>query len=231
MTEWWTYRPGDFLMFAPRTYWRLFELHNQAWWPAQPLLLVAGVAWLVWWMRCGAPALRVGAAALALALAFVGWAFMLQRYAPINWAASGFALGFFVAAAASAALASRSDLHAASLGRRRAAWSLCGSALVGCPMLAAAFGRPATQAEFFGLAPDPTVLMTLGLLVGLQANSALTRAVLAVLWVLVLTWCVVSAATLWTMGSAQGWVMFVSAAIAVASVRVSARHAARRQAY
>ena len=41
MSEWWTYRPSDFLMFAPRTYWRLFELHNEAWWPAQPLLVLA----------------------------------------------------------------------------------------------------------------------------------------------------------------------------------------------
>ena len=47
MSEWWTYRPADFLMFAPRTYWRLFELHNAAWWPAPPLLLLAGLAGLV----------------------------------------------------------------------------------------------------------------------------------------------------------------------------------------
>ena len=25
MSEWWTYRPSDFLLFAPRTYYRLFE--------------------------------------------------------------------------------------------------------------------------------------------------------------------------------------------------------------
>ena len=51
MTEWWTYRPSDFLMFAPRTYWRLFELHNEAWWPAQALLLLAGSAALAWLAR------------------------------------------------------------------------------------------------------------------------------------------------------------------------------------
>ena len=28
MSEWWTYRPSDFLLFSARTYWRLFELHN-----------------------------------------------------------------------------------------------------------------------------------------------------------------------------------------------------------
>ena len=35
MPEWWTYSLSDFLMFSPRTYYRLFELHNAAIWPAQ----------------------------------------------------------------------------------------------------------------------------------------------------------------------------------------------------
>ena len=39
MSEWWTYRPEDFLLFSPRVYWRMFELHNAALWPLQ--LLVA----------------------------------------------------------------------------------------------------------------------------------------------------------------------------------------------
>ena len=33
MSEWWTYRPSDFLLFAPRTYYRLFELYNAEIWP------------------------------------------------------------------------------------------------------------------------------------------------------------------------------------------------------
>ena len=37
MTEWESYRLSDFLLFSPRTYWRLFELHNEALWPL-PLL-------------------------------------------------------------------------------------------------------------------------------------------------------------------------------------------------
>ena len=33
MSEWWTYRAEDFLLFSPRVYWRMFELHNTALWP------------------------------------------------------------------------------------------------------------------------------------------------------------------------------------------------------
>ena len=28
MSEWWTYRLSNFLLFSPRTYYRLFELYN-----------------------------------------------------------------------------------------------------------------------------------------------------------------------------------------------------------
>ena len=33
MSEWWTYTLSDFLLFSPRTYYRLFELHHRALWP------------------------------------------------------------------------------------------------------------------------------------------------------------------------------------------------------
>jgi hypothetical protein len=35
MSEWWTYRLSDILPFSAQTYFRLFELHNAAVWPAQ----------------------------------------------------------------------------------------------------------------------------------------------------------------------------------------------------
>ena len=35
MSEWWTYTLSDFLLFSPRTYYRLLELYNLATWPAQ----------------------------------------------------------------------------------------------------------------------------------------------------------------------------------------------------
>ena len=47
MQEWWSYRPGDFLLFSPRTYWRLFQLANEALWPLQIPVLLIGAAILV----------------------------------------------------------------------------------------------------------------------------------------------------------------------------------------
>ena len=214
MSDWLSYRPSDFLMFAPRTYWRLFELHNSAWWPAQPLAVLAGLCWMVWLM--GVPArrsasqlaLRAGAAGLSAAWLFVGVAFVLDRYAAVNWAASGFAFGFVLQALGLTALVTRSDLRTVAPGpRRHIGLALCLWALLGHPLLALAFGRPWTQAEVFGLAPDPTAIATLGLLLCAAAQRRVTAWLLRVLWTLTVAWCAVSSATLWTLGSAQGWVL------------------------
>jgi hypothetical protein len=43
MFEWWTYRFSDFLLFSADTYYRLFELYNQAIWPAHVLVVALGV--------------------------------------------------------------------------------------------------------------------------------------------------------------------------------------------
>ena len=44
MSEWWTYTLSDFLLFSPRTYYRLFEIYNAAIWPAQIVALGLGLA-------------------------------------------------------------------------------------------------------------------------------------------------------------------------------------------
>lgn len=212
MSEWWTYRPSDFLMFAPRTYWRLFELHNTAWWPAPPGLVLAGCVLLalLGWRRKHVPAawLRGLAAVLALGWAFGGWAFVAQRYAPINWSAEGLALACAVPALALAALALlKCQLQAAASARYRAGMLLLGWAVVGHPLLAPIFGRPLLQAEVWLLAPDPTAVATLGWLLAVQPGAHHGRWLAALAWTAAVAWCAVSAATLWTMGSAQGWVV------------------------
>ena len=94
MSDWWTYSLSDFLLFAPRTYYRLFELYNDEVWPAQIAALVAGAAILALLERGGPLAGRLISVILAASWLVVAWAFHLQRYATINWAAVYFAAGF-----------------------------------------------------------------------------------------------------------------------------------------
>src|SRR2546429_7236033 len=96
MSEWWTYRAEHFRLFSPGVYGRMFELHNAALWPLQVLTLAAGliVILLVAW-RPGIWA-RWIAFILAILWIFVGWSFLWNRYATINWAAVYVAPAFAV---------------------------------------------------------------------------------------------------------------------------------------
>jgi hypothetical protein len=224
LAEWWTYRPADFLMFSPRIYERLFESVNAAWWPAQPLLVGAGLAWLALrWRMPTAPSSRSARGAalmLAACWALTAWVFLLERYAPINWAATGFAAGFALQALSLALAAAAGHLGGRASGPRAAAGYAIGLwALVGHPLLPLAFDRPWRQAEVFGLAPDPTALATLAFLLLVRGDTRSAGWRLRLLWIVPLAWCALSAATLATMGSAQAAVMLAVPMLALLAAR------------
>src|ERR1041384_8154888 len=99
VSEWWTYSLSNFLLFSPRTYYRLFELTNADVWPLHIVTLALGVgmAFLVWRPRAWSG--RAIAAILAILWLFVAWAYLLERYDTINWAARYFAIAFVLQAA------------------------------------------------------------------------------------------------------------------------------------
>jgi hypothetical protein len=212
MSEWWTYTLSDLLMFSPRTYYRLFELYNLAIWPAQLLALASGAAILVLWWR-GVPwAGRATAAVLAAAWAWVAWAYLLERYDPINWAARYYAIGF----ATQALLLTWSGIVRGGIALRsnrgigqRVGLACFLFALAGYPLIAPLLGRPWTQAEVFAIAPDPTVAATLGIVLAAERLPG-------TLLVVPLLWCAISGATLWTMQSPEAPVMAAAAGLALA---------------
>lgn len=196
MSEWWTYRLSDFLMFSPRTYHRLFELANADIWPLQIVAIAAGLAalWLVWRGVHG----RVVAAGLAAAWMFVAAAYHLERYATVNTAAPYYAAGFAAQALLLAWCALRRDGlrfdGSPPAPARCIGLALLTTGVVLYPLLAPLLGRPSTEAEIFGIAPDPTAVATVGAL--LPANGRI-----AFLLALPLLWCAITALTLWTMQS------------------------------
>ena len=214
MSEWWTYRPEDFLLFSPRVYWRMFELHNAALWPLQLVMLAAGalMVLLVVWRPHGHG--RWIAFILAVMWAFVAWSFLWDRYATINWAAAYVATAFAVEAALLlVAGALPGDL---TFDRRGpAGWAGClllAFALAAQPLLAPLQGRAWTSAEIFGIAPDPTVIGTLGLL--LLARGKL----LPLLLPIPLLWCLLSGISLWILGAAEAWAPFAAVALTLAAL-------------
>jgi hypothetical protein len=197
MSEWSTYTLSDFLMYAPRTYWRLVELYNRHVWPLQLPLLAAAMAAL--WLTATRPARSFRWIALALAATWlwVGWAFLWQRYASINWAASYVAIAFGVQALLLAGMAWRSRQPAAPPGPgARGLGALLAAAGLLYPLLSPALGRPWVQAEVLGMAPEPTALFTLGLL--LLGGQPSTRTGRALLFYIPLLCLLLGAARAWT---------------------------------
>ena len=184
MSEWWTYTLGDFLMFSPATYWRLVESYNRDVWPAQFAGLIAGFAacGLLLSKRCSAA--RVQALLLAAAFLWVGWAFFWQRYAAINWAASYFAFAFWVQALLLAVLAlqpAQSEIKVSSTAQK-VGWCLALAGLLIYPLGSAWSGKVWSQMEVFGVSPEPTALVCLGLLLARPIQTPpLFRWVLAII--------------------------------------------------
>jgi hypothetical protein len=198
VSEWWTYTPSDLLLFSPRVYYRLIELHNLAVWPVHigaallALLLVRSI------VKPSRGSGRLVAVSLGAMWVWVAWSFLWHRYAQINWVAAYVApmyalegLLFIWVGCARGGL---------SFGLKRTPASAAGLALLlvallGYPLIAPGVGRNWLAAEMFAVVPDPTAATSLAVL---ALSSARDRALLMVIPCL---WCFIAAATLWTMAS------------------------------
>lgn len=224
MSEWWTYTLSDFLPFSPRVYYRLLELHNQAVWPAQVLTLVLGLAVLVLLMRPIGGRDRIISAILGILWIWIAFAFFWQRYATINWAsiyvAPLFALQglllLWVGTARRSLVVMQANNPRSFVGR-----VLFATALFVYPLMPLALGRPWRAAEIFGIAPDPTVLATLGVLILSVGRNR------AFLFLIPLLWCAASGATLWGMNADE---YFLLPAGALAALGIGASAALRSKA-
>ena len=194
----WSYRLSDFLLFSPRVYWRMFELHNAALWPLPLVMLALGIAAVAFATLRPRQSGRPIAILLAVLWAWVGWSFVWERYAAINWAAVYAAPLFAIEALLFAILGgafNRLSLEPRHL--RGMAGILLVALAFGYPLLAPLFGRSWHGAEFFGIAPDPTALATLGFLLMARGRSTL------LLYPVPLLWCLASGLTLLAMADAQ----------------------------
>ena len=230
MSEWWTYRLPDFLMFAPRTYYRLFELYNGEVWPGHLLGLSLGAAVLRVSRQARIWVTPAAWVALAACWFWVAWAFLLQRYADINWAARWYAAGFAIEggllllfsgfSARLRAAGGHAGIGLAPGMPRALGCALAIFALAVQPWIGMLLGRPWRQAEVFGLAPDPTALATLGLLLIMRPAAApgsqleLASGLVWMLWPIPVLWCLVSGATLWTMAAPEAMLMPCAALLA-----------------
>ncbi|WP_454021141.1 DUF6064 family protein [Azospirillum sp. Marseille-Q6669] len=212
MPEWWTYSAEDFLLFSPRTYWRLIERHNEALWPAHVLLLLVGAAILLGLIRPRPWSHRGVAWTSAVLWAWLAWSFLWERYATINWAASYVAPLFALQSILLALIGSRLRWSLSWNGRALAGLALFLYALALHPLAAFLVGRTLRGAEVFGITPDPTAIATIGLVMMAEGRWS---------WLLLampMAWCLASWATLHSLGAPEQWVLLGAALAALIPV-------------
>ncbi len=196
MSEWWRYTITDFLMYSARTFYRLVEQYNTALWPAHliALLLGLGIVWLI--LRPPMARGRWIAGILAVLWAWVAIAWMRERFATINWAATWFAAAFGLEALLLAwfgVVRNELTLSTRPGARTRIGLLLVFVAVCGYPLIAIAAGRGPGQSEVFGMMPDPTALGTVGVLLLAERRR----------WLVVIPalWCLLSGAMLWALAT------------------------------
>ncbi len=223
MSEWWTYSLSDLILFSRAAYFRLFELYNAAIWPAQIAVFALGVAILERSLRGGTRAGRAIAALLAAGWLWVAIAFHAARYATLNTAAPVFAWIFAIEAALLLWIGVvRGRLL---FGRPETAWEWCGFvlfvfALAVLPFAALLCGRGLRAAEIFGLAPDPTAVGTLGLLLMSKSRPRWPLMIIPTIW------CVATGAILSVLKTPDFWIAPLAAVIGVTAA-VAGRSRAR----
>lgn len=209
MAVWLSYSLADLLLFSPQTYYRLLELYHRAVWPAQLVAVAVGLAILGTLLRPSLPRSRVAAGLLASCWLWIAWAFHLERYSTINWAAGYMAAAF----ALQALLLLWTGTIRGKLGvaRRRdplvgLGMGVFGFALLAQPWIGLMGPRTWPEIELFGMTPDATATATLGLLLTAER----------VPWTLLVIpclWCLVGGATLWAMAAPDAWVTLLVAVL------------------
>ena len=226
MSEWWTYTLSDLQSFSLTTYYRLFERYSVAIWPAPIVALALGIAVVLLLRRTGVRRGRLVAAILAACWLWVAIAFHATRYVTINWAAVDFAWAFGIEALLlvwSGVVRERLAFEKPRDAIGRAGLAIFLFALVVQPLIGLLLGRGWRQIEIFGVAPDPTAVATLGILL-LAAGR--------VRWELLLLpaiWCAISGATLASMQAPGSWIP-PAAALLVVSLGLFRTLARRRAA-
>jgi hypothetical protein len=222
MDAWWTYSIADLVLFTPATYFRLFELHHRGWWPLQLACAAAAVVIVLCLWRQPARGGRVVAILLAVSWAWVGWAFLHLRLAPIHWVADGYAVVFSLQALlllACGLLRRGLEIETGNTLRAGIGVLILLAALLVMPAVAYLTGREWMQAELFAMTPDATALATLGLLLLARGRISVWLALIP------LAWCLISGATLWALQAPEAMILPAGAVLTIASMLI---HPGRR---
>lgn len=207
------------LSFSPEAFVALFETYNRAVWPAPVVAYALGLAALFLAWRPVPGGSRWIAAILALMWAWNGIAYHLIHFTEINFVAPVFAAAFVLQAVLFGWAAAKGGL-AFRFRPDPAGWTGMGLALfamAGYPLLATFAGHGWPKTAMFGIAPCPTTVFTLGLLLLAEGRASWSLLAIPLLWTLV------GGSAAWLLGMPEDISLLVAGAAALGFSIVKAR--------
>ncbi len=206
--------------FTREQFFELFVAYNAAIWPAEVVAYLLGIAAVLALVRPGRAAGQLISAILAILWLWTGLFYHMVYFARINPAAYVFG-ALFVAQAALFVLAgvsgSRLAFRSAQKPVKLLGAALIAYALVIYELLGLVAGHGLMQGPLFGVAPCPTVIFTLGVLVLAEPP---------VPWWLLpipLAWAVIGTSAALTFGVAEDLGLAVAAVLVLVSLQLAGR--------
>lgn len=185
--QWLSYSLHDLLIFSSESYYRLHELYNLSLWPLQVfifLLFCLALYLNIKGYRYYPKAILIG---LSLAWLLNGFWFVSQFYVQINPLANTLTYAFYLQAILLMLLAVFASHSGGSPGpsgvRAVAGWSLLMYAGFVHPVALFLLGRKFAGLEIVGIAPDPTALATLGILIMLKKRIYWLAMIVPSVWI------------------------------------------------
>jgi hypothetical protein len=224
MADWLSYSITDFIPFSRDSYLRLAQLYNARFAPFVVFGQALGLAVLVMVWRTDAWRLRLALGGFALSWLWIGWAYQIESLAPLLWRGEVLGIAFALQSGllmAAALLPFPGD--APPVMQRWIGFHLLLLAILLSLPLGLLADRSWSELAWFGTAPDPTAVATLGLAAMLPPRLMLLLIPLPLLWcLLAVTMQVAMADALWLLPAVGA---AVSASLLVgALLRLLARH-------
>ena len=173
------------LSYTSETVYAFLEGYNEALWPAQAVALLLGIFVL---FAALAPIPQGGRVISAMLAGFWLWSGLVyygQYFAEIDFSAPVFA-GFFVLQAAllvwTGVIRAGLEFHIERGPRSIAGLVLAAFGLVGYTLITCLSGQSAQEVQMFAIAPAPTVIFTLGVLLLAKPRAPWALTVIPLVW-------------------------------------------------
>jgi hypothetical protein len=176
------------LPFTPEVFFANMAQYNEAIWPAQAVAYVLGLVIVLLLFRPTSQSSRLIAALLAGAWIWIGVVYHLKYFATINFAAPLFGLAFITEGlliAWSGVITRRVTFRFRADAAGFAGLTFVTFAIVVYPLLGWLAGHAWPRGAMFGVAPCPTTIFTMGLLLLTEGRTPPHLAIIPVLWALV----------------------------------------------